>query len=266
MIAGLAAAAVAAPSAAEPAPNSSEQEIVVIGRHEEALRNFVEVMTDPQRYGQIARWYTQVCPTIIGIDPAQADFVARRIGEIAASLDLRARTDGCLTTMLIIVSSNASDLATAFAQRYPITLRTDGRARLKRFVSSTLPIRWLSVTDPCGGGCSLPNSRLTKITNPAFQAMIVIVDAQQIGDFTLGEISDYVSLVALGNPPLTGRRPSSSILSMFDRDRSPGIRYQLTDNDRSLLEGIYRSRGNGSGQEQRGSILRHMRDEEPDKP
>jgi hypothetical protein len=258
---GLALACLSAPLAAQRPIGAPAQEIVVEGRQEQALRNFVAAMTDPRRSRQIARWNGEICPTVVGVDARQAAFMARRIGEIAVSLRLRARSEGCLTTMLILVSTNAPALAASLARNYPIALRADGRSRLNRFVASTRPVRWLSVTDDCGfEGCSLPNSRLSRATRPQFQAMIVIVDAQQIGEFSLGELTDYVSVVALANPSLHRRWPSTSILSMFEEDRPPGFRFGLTDYDRSYLTGLYRTRIDGSGQEQRASIVRQMED------
>ena len=89
--------------------------------------------------------------------------------------------------------------------------------------------------------------------------MVVIVDAAQVGDFSLGELSDYVAMVALGNPPLDGDFPTTSVLSMFDGQRGPGSSFQITSRDRSYLAGLYRSRTDASAQEQRGSIERRMR-------
>ena len=259
---GLTLAGFAMPVAAEAPPDAPEPEIVVRGQQELALRNFVESMADPGLTRQLARWGAEICPTVIGIDPPQAEFMQRRIGEVAASLHIRARTGGCLTTMLIVFTPDAAGLAASFARHYPITLRADGQWKLDRFVASTLPVRWLTVTDPCGiEGCSLPNSRLTMATHPAFQTMVVIADAQQIGRFSLGELADYLSIVLLGNPPLSGHRPSTSILSMFEIQRTPGLRFELTTYDHSFLEGLYRSRAEGSGQEQRASIVHHMRND-----
>jgi hypothetical protein len=162
--------------------------------------------------------------------------------------------------MLIVVTNDASGLATRFARAYPVTLRTDGRARLNLFAATSRPVRWLSVTD-LGGGV-LPNSRLTLATDPHFKAMIVIVDARQIAGFSLGEISDYVAMVALANPRLAATRQPESILSMFDRARPEGGGFSLTRNDRSFLDGLYRSNPTLSAQSQRGAIERHMRDDD----
>jgi hypothetical protein len=161
--------------------------------------------------------------------------------------------------MLVVVTPDASGLAASLARDYPVTLRKDGNWRLKRFAASNRPVRWLTVTDPCGPlGCALSGSRLTASTNPRFEAMIVLVDAPQVNRFYLGELSDYVSLVVLGNPPLGGQSPPTSILSMFERERPTGSNFQLTDHDRSYLAGLYRTRTDGLGRQQRSAIANYM--------
>lgn len=236
-----------------------DDEIVVEGLREKELRDFVAAMTDPRRTQQIARWDRKICPTVLGIEPRQADVMARRIGEVAATVRLQAGTRGCDSTMLVVVSPDAAGLATSLARDYPVTLRKDGDWRLKRFAASNRPVRWLTLTDPCGPmGCALSGSRLTASTNPRFEAMIVLVDAPQVSGFSLGEVSDYVSFIVLGNPPLGGRSPVTSILSMFERERPAGSSFMLTDHDRTYLAGLYRTRTDGLGKQQRSAVVNYM--------
>ena len=242
-----------------PPPAAPNPEIVVQGQQERALRTFVEAMANPGRSQQLGRWDREICPAVLGVDQPQADYIAARIAQHAAPLGLRSRSGGCSTTMLIVFSNEAQALATSFARDYPVTLGSDGRARLGRFVASRAPVRWISVTELCPFGCALPNSRLSLATHPAFRAMILIVDARRIQGFGIGELADYVALVALGNPPLSGARPETSILSMFERPRPEGYRFELTRNDRAFLAGLYRARANAPGSEQRSSIARRMR-------
>lgn len=251
----------AQPPTAQPPPDNPQPDVTVRGQQERALRAFVEALSDPARSAQLARWEREICPAVIGIDPAEAAFMENRIGEIAAPLGLRRRRSPCLTTMLIVITADAAGLATAFARHYPVTLRTEGRARLNRFAFSSQPVRWISVIDLCARGCADTGSRLTVATYPEFQAMIVIVDAARIAGFSLGELSDYVALVALGNPPLARSRPSTSILSMFELDRPPGGRFALTANDQSFLDGLYRTDPHSTLGQQRAAIARRMGNE-----
>jgi hypothetical protein len=248
-----------------PPPAQPEPPIVIEGRVKQAVQHFVDLLTQSGPTDQIARWKDAICPIVIGIDPAEADFMARRIAEIGKPLRLRAAGSSCTATMAIIFAPDAAGVARELLRRYPITLRTDGYSRLKRFTQSTSPVRWISVTDECGAGCSLPNSRILRATRPTFAAMIVIVDARQIAGFSIGELSDYVALVALSNPPDT-RESSRSILSMFSSPRPAGSYFQLTDYDRSFLAGLYGSPLDSGAQGQRSAIVSRMRKELKPKP
>ena len=243
---------------AEPSVAPTEADIVVRAQQEDAIREFVASVTEAGRSGQLGRWSGEICPSVIGIDRSQADFMTLRIGEVAAPLELRVRTRNCSTSMLIIVTNEAARFATHFARLYPITLRADGQAKLNLFAHTGRPVRWISVTDLCGVGCSQPNTRILRATHPEFRAMLVIVDARQIGGFSLGEVSDYVAMVALANPR-PGARDQASILSMFDRPRPADGPFALTQTDRSFLVGLYRSNPHQSAGAQRASIETHMR-------
>jgi hypothetical protein len=232
----------------------------------EVLRSFVGSMTQAGPTDQIARWKDDICPIVVGVEPAQADYIAQRILEVGKSVDLRTRRSGCDTTMGIIITPDAAGVATELIRRFPITFRSDSISRMKRFVTSTKPVRWLSVTNECGDGCSLPNSRLVKATRPTFQAIIVIVDAKQIGRISLGELSDYVAMVALSNPPAERRGSSKSILSLFQEPHAAGAPYQLTDYDRSFLLGLYHSPKDKSAKTQRAAIVSRMKKEASGKP
>ena len=87
--------------------------------------------------------------------------------------------------------------------------------------------------------------------------MLVLVDGQEIGAFGLNEISDYLSMVVLGNPVLGEAWPNTSILSMFSRKREDQP-FLLTDNDRAYLAGLYTSRTDATGPIQRRSIVEKM--------
>lgn len=243
-----------------------EAEIIVQAPPRDVLRSFVKSLTQFGPTDQIARWKGEICPAVTGIDPAQAEFMIARIAEVGSSVGLRRRSK-CSTPMVVIITPDAAGLADEFSRDYPITLRTDGRRRLKAFVNSTSPVRWISVTNECGDACgALPNSRLVKATSATFQAMVIIVDAGKIGGIGLSELSDYVALVALSNPPADDPNSSDSILSMFERRRVEGAVYQLTAYDRSFLSGLYRSARNLDGRTQQRSIESRMKRELGRKP
>lgn len=244
--------------AARPQQAEPGQDIVVTAQTRKALSDFVAALSDTGPTGQIARW-KEFCPTVLGIRPEEADFMVARLDAIAESVRLHAKAPGCRPTTLILFANDAPGLAAEFVRRYPITLRSDGRGKLKRFARSSQAVRWLSVTDPCPDGCALTNSNIVRPTNPAFQTMLIIVDARQIAGFTLGELTDYLAMIALGNPPLSAARPAGSILAMFAGPHPAGRRFALTGGDRAFLAGLYAAPTNLDANAQRSAIATHMK-------
>lgn len=233
--------------------------IVVRGRLKQAVSHFVDALTRSGPTDQIARWKDVICPVVLGIDPNEAAFMEKRIVSVGHSVGLRAERASCLTTMAIVVTPDPNGFTTQLLHDYPITLRTDGWDRLKRFVNSDRPVRWISVTDECGFSCGLPGSRLSKDTSPALSAMIVVVDSRQLQGVSIGELSDYVSVVALSNPPDQPSVHPNSILALFDDPRNPAASFALTDYDLSFLDGLYNAPVNKSANVQRSTINSRMR-------
>jgi hypothetical protein len=243
-----------------PTLDDTTEEIVIQAKRREALRAFVEALAQVGHTGQLARWDGRICPTVLGIESAQATWIEDRIVEIGSSVKLQRASDTCKPSLFIIVTEDAAGLAKELADARPKTLSTDGRSRLKRFVESDRPIRWLSVTDPCGDAyeCNrLPDSRLKMATRPELLSLLVIADARRLGGFSLAEVADYVALVALTNPS-SDEAPVQSILSMFDRERAPDMPFALTDWDQAFLAGLYKSGADLSGRAQRNAIVRSM--------
>jgi hypothetical protein len=220
------------------------------------LRAFVDSLAQAGPTGQLARWRDWICPSVLGIETAQAAWMEDHVAEVARSLELRRSPHSCRPTLIVVVTSDAAGLAKELAEKAPISLSADGRWRLKRFVENDRPVRWLSVTDPCGYGCALPGSRLKRGTTPAFSTVLVIVVAGKVTGFSLADLGDYVALAALANPASDTEAPASSILSMFARPRTPGTQYALTESDRAFLTGLYRSGPEQTGQAQRNAIVR----------
>tara|TARA_B100000678_G_scaffold31743_1_gene23470 strand:- start:45 stop:857 length:813 start_codon:yes stop_codon:yes gene_type:complete len=245
-----------APSSITAAP--SDGDLVVEGRKREALQEFVQALTDADRTRQLARWNRAICPSIVGVDEGQAALIEQNIARVAESLGLQAYPQGCPTTMLIVFDNEAQAIGAALAKNQTVFLGQQGRDRLIDFAETKNPVRWISLSDPCGfGGCTLTGSRLSKSERPAINMMLVLVDGQEIGAFGLNEISDYLSMVVLGNPVLGEAWPNTSILSMFSRKREDQP-FLLTDNDRAYLTGLYTSRTDATGPIQRRSIVQKM--------
>lgn len=203
---------------------------------------------------------------MLGIDPLEARFIEQRIGELARTVRLRAGGSNCLTTMAVVITPDPKAFIDDLLRNYPITLRTDGWDRLKRFIESTRPVRWISATDECGFSCGLRGSRIRRDTRPSLAAMIVVVDAGQLKGVSLGELSDYVALVALSNPNDRPNAHPNSILALFDDPRAPDASFELTDFDRSFLVALYHAPIDRSANAQRAMMKNEMKRSLPKPP
>ena len=254
--------------AQEAEPNHSgalqAEQIIVSGnrvttpKDAKLLRRFTEQILEPAKSDQLARWNHRVCPEILGVRDEEARFIRERIAKLAADVGLHAADDQCNTTLLIAFSLDAATLARSLTDSDRIKLKQDGYARWRQFRETDRPVRWLTVTDFCSEGCVTPNSRLSKTGSANFQTLIVIVDHEQIGEFQIGELTDYLAMVSLAAPELQGPWPSGSVLAMFDAERHEAERFGLTDYDLALLRGLYASRGNAGAREQIGRIVAEM--------
>lgn len=243
---------------------SRQEQIIVSGNRvstpEDAkvLRRFTEQILEPAKSDQLARWNHRVCPKIMGVRDEEARFIRERIAKLAEDVGLRAADDQCNTTLLIAFALDAATLAKSLTDSDRIKLKQDGYARWRQFRETGRPVRWLTVTDFCSAGCAAPNSRLSKAGQANFQTLIVIVDHEQIGEFQIGELTDYLAMVSLSAPEMQGPWPSGSVLAMFDTERREVERFGLTDYDLALLRGLYASRGNAGAREQISRIVAEM--------
>lgn len=242
-----------------PAKVAKEPPIVVEGRLKQAISGFVQRLTQSGPTDQVARWKDEICPLVLGIDPSEAKFMEERIGDLARTVRLRAGGSRCLSTMAVVVTPDPKAFIEDLLRNYPLTLRTDGWDRLKRFVESNRPVRWISATDECGFSCGLAGSRIRLSTRPSLAAMVIIVDASQLSGVNLGELSDYVALVALTNPNDRPITHPNSMLALFDDPRAPNAGFELTDFDRSFLAALYHAPIDRSAAAQRSMMRNEMK-------
>lgn len=243
--------------ASAPAKSSAQPPIVIEGRLRQAIGAFVQRFTQSGPTDQIAHWKDQICPEVLGIDPTQAAFMEQRIDALARTVHLRPGGSNCLSPLAIIVTTDPKAFVAEMLRIYPLTLRANGWDRMKRFVESSPPVRWISVTNECGYGCGL-GSRIRRETAPSLAAMLVIVDATQLQGVSVSELSDYVAMVALTNPNDRPDAYPNSVLALFDGPAMPGTAFALTDFDRTFLASLYHEPVDRSAAQQQQMLKAQM--------
>lgn len=276
--------AIAPQAATEPGP--VKPDIVVEARNEAVIRDFVKRLADPTPTHQLPRWDRQICTGVIGLDTAQAEMMNDRIAQVANSVRLRSGKPGCSPTILIVVSPQADTVAKSVADKYPITLRKEGSARLDRFRQPKQPVRWIGTTFEGGATNASPTlngyfkdgalpsgassgytgyaTRLGAITRGIVSSMLVIVDPSQIGSVKLDALSDYLAMVALARPALGRPAPATSILSLFTTAPAAAAPASITRFDQDYLRGLYTTSPDQDASGQASSIARSMKSEKND--
>jgi len=261
--------ALARAAPAQAGPKDPEGPITITGKKlKDVLSGFVNSVTQVGPTDQLAHWDREICPRIIGLDESQTEYVHLRMTQIAREVGLRTSKRGCPTMLTIVVTKDALTLARVVAEDFPsynIRIRT----WMRKFLDARGPARWISLVNECGAGCvigdecgrgcgTLPNTRLSKATRPRLQAMIIIVDSTRLKAVTIGQLADYLSLVALTNPPVDAPQDRRSILGLFNESDGDKAEAELTNLDLSLLVSLYGIREEFDAKQQRGAMVTRM--------
>ena len=177
-----------------------------------------------------------------GLTAAEADFVKKRIAQIAADADVLMGGAACGPNFVVILTPEPEKLLTEWwSEEHRLFNRDRGLGGVNRFIQTDQPVRvWhnacnappgipayaFSTSEHCGSGAST-GSRLSWAVARAVYSAIVVVDLTQIEGLTFGQVADYVAMVGL-----TQIRPNSelgdisTILGLFSTsgtDRSKGL-------------------------------------------
>lgn len=251
------ASSVVSQEATPPASNSNAEqkptilESVDVTAKREALRKqlttFVSNVTIADGTNT-ARWREPMCPSIVGIGPEQGEFVTARIREIAkfagAPVGDAAK---CAPNLLVFLTTQPNELVAQLKARHPKLFDNMTTDEITAGQPTAQPVRiWqrseLKNTDGSSPATSyrLKDSRIVGSVAEELNAVIIVVDTANTGTVTFGQLSDYISMVALAQVDLRAKlENASTILQLFagkDHDNPPS---QMTDWDRAFLKSVY---------------------------
>jgi hypothetical protein len=249
--------------------------------------------------GQLSRWHNPVCAQVEGLAQAvQADQIKARVESVAQSLGLRPARPGCKANVEIVFSDNPQATMNDVAKRREDLLGYYHRRDRDRLKTVSRPIQaWYktstvgqtasasvdfagfdqdggagSPNDPAGAvrtddpEVGLPNGcgdapRFTACLISQFSNVLIVVDAKALQGKTLGQVGEYVVMLALSQPKsLDGCLALPSILDLTakagcpGRDRPDG----LTPADAAYLTSLYGSDAEAKGDIARGDIASQM--------
>ncbi|WP_191555746.1 hypothetical protein [Brevundimonas aurantiaca] len=247
--------------------------IVVVGTkmtREEARRQavtFVRGVGVPGGDRPAARWKDPVCPHVIGLEPAHAAIVERKLRAIAKEARVPVAKASCKTNIVITFASDAGALVRDVSARSRAALAEVPVQDRDALREGDAPIRWWYTTDVRGkdgmsasasagappwtggnaegGGSVLPDTgrslRQYSSSVVSTQAVRVLTSATVVIDVNLAEgrtldtVTSYAAMVAFAEIKGAEFAPTSSILGAFES----GGPHALTDWDLRFLRALY---------------------------
>jgi hypothetical protein len=223
-------------------------------RIDQQVSEFVYSIAGPGKVESMARWNVPVCVATAGLTAAEADFVEKRIAQIAADADIPLGGPACGPNFAVIVTTEPEKLLKAWwSEEHRLFNLDRGAGGVNRFIQTDQPVRvWhnacnapsgipahaFSTSQHCASG-SLTGSRLSWSAVRAIYTAIVVVDLEQIEGLTFGQVADYVAMVGLAQiRPNQEMGEVPTILDLFamsGMDRSKG----MTEWDQSFLKAVY---------------------------
>jgi hypothetical protein len=229
-------------------------------KDDQTSRSFVQSLLRPSYTldGQFSRWKSPICPRVMGMVPAAAYMVEKRIRDVAqeigAPLD---RHDPCAPNIVIFVTGRQQILLDAMVAkdhwlfdagdttvRYPVqawymnVLRDyDGGLHMD--------VPWESICPDCSTPPPIPANDTWLHTGIQAQmgTEVILADIAAISGLTLGELGDYLALMVLAQTPATGRcQPAPSIANLFLKDCEADFHTTaLSDADMAMLTALYQT-------------------------
>jgi hypothetical protein len=222
-------------------------------RIDRQVSEFVYTIAGSGKVESLARWKVPVCAVVVGLTAAEADFVEKRIAEIAADAEVPLGRPGCGPNFVVVVTPEPEKFLKAWwSEDHQLFNRDRGARGIDRFIETDQPVRaWHNACNAPPGvsgdsfsagihcGTGTIGSRLTWGVVRAIYTAIVAVDLTRIEGLTFGQVADYVAMVGLAqirSGPDLGEVPS--ILRLFATDNT-GRPKGLTEWDQSFLEAVY---------------------------
>lgn len=248
--------------------------VVVQGSREDVRREVLSFVHKVTRLeGEfVGRWGSFVCPLVVGVSDAQAQFIQRRIVEVQNAVRRRQQKPDvkCRPNLFVIVTDETDKVLADWKHRDPGLFRWKSREGVSRS-GGTGPVRtWhnaiLVAADNEAPGQVSPLNQISTLDQTStgsrlntnapgcplsgrvaagcwehINAVVVLVDANEIGRVSVAQIADYISVVSLSQIDLSSDLGNvDSILRLFAEPRPEPLPAGLTEWDYAFLTGLYR--------------------------
>jgi hypothetical protein len=257
-----------------PAPNDS---VTVTGQKErEAINAFIQSLAVPSHLtGKLARWETGICPVTVGLRKEAARFVTARLKAVAAQVDAPVdKSATCKPNIEVVFTTTPQGLMDNVRQKQWAFLGyTDTAGQRDRLAVVKRPIQawYTTATKDLRGGLQIDSANSNPVEvvvpdpfrNPPFTTLyvrqgaktitggrlgdglrtvlyhvIVVVDPAKLVEEEIGDVADYIALVALSQVQALDKcQGLSSIANLLPQgcEKPSG----LTVSDMGYLRGLY---------------------------
>lgn len=257
-----------------PAPSDS---VTVTGQKErEAINAFIKSLAVPNRLtGKLARWETGICPVTVGVRKEAAHFITARLKDVAALADAPVdKNPNCKPNIEVVFTTAPQSLMDNVRQKQQTFLGyADTAAQRDRLAVVERPIQaWYTtatkdlrggtqidsafsnpveviVPDPYRkppfttlyvrqGAKTITGGRLGDGLRSVLYHVIVTADPTKLAQEEIGNVADYIALVALSQVQSLDKCQSlSSIANLLPQgcEKPAG----LTVSDMGYLKGLY---------------------------
>ncbi len=288
------------PAHAADTSSAPTEHVTVTGtRAHKVIQNFVRNLAAPARVaGKLTRWEDGICPQTVGLNPAAVRFINARLKAVAKQVGAPVAPEPhCTVNIEIVFTTTPQVMIDNVREKRPNLLGyADNQSQVAVLAEITRPIQAWYLTQtrdvrgnvyldvahrngpgleiPCpGGDCYLPDaiatsstgSRLGNGLTSGFHHVIVAVNPTKLTDYTIGQVADYIALVALSQVAVPDVcQPLASILNLLvpGCNSVPG---GLTANDLAYLGGLYHMDAGQKPRIQRMEIVSHIEQEVSDR-
>jgi hypothetical protein len=272
----LAALLAAAPDApAPPAPASqSHGDIVVEGVREQQkrVRRFIKALDDVPSFGQIGKFHSPVCPTVLGLPAAQGRMIAERMLRVATAAGIRTGDAKCAPNVFLIAGVDKGRTIEALHARFPayfagmadkdvrqLALSTDSSVawQVKGLLSADgTVLKKMPMDGPYIDEGTNSGSRIRAGTMPQFVASMVVVERGALTGLSVTQVADFAAMRAFADtdPHRAAAAGAPTILTALDKGADQLVPVTLTHWDLGYLKSLYATSNAYYASYQRGDM------------
>jgi hypothetical protein len=230
--------------------------------------------------GKVARWTSGICPAVVGVPPEFAKFMNRRLKEVASQAGAPVNNSpSCRTNIVIVFSANPQRLADDISKKRPALLGYFDNSKQEKALATVTHLvqAWyMTATRDVQGGLLIDNAKPGELLNrmefpcpppfcsdgkitlypprvvtttglrlgdglrSEFYNIVIVADRAKLLDFEMGELSDYIAMLALTQLGAQGGCVDLPSITSLLAENCASKSGALTQNDLAFLRGLYK--------------------------